>query len=287
MKLATEALRTPRTLRAAKPSVFSFSVFSASRWLILPAFLWLSAPAVAQTDVAAGSKLFNPVCSNGYCHGAGANGGGAPSLRLKKYSAEFLVRVISDGVSNTPMRGFKDDYTKDQIRQLAAYVQSLSGGSGKAADDGVPAMKPAADVPRNPTMDAGRDVFETHCAACHAVRGTGGKVGPDLSAVAGQTDLLKRITSPAEKSDSAYALISVTAKDGRVVTGVKRRETEDAIQVYDVSAMPPVSRSIAKEDVSKVEATGRSAMPADFGKRLTPKQLADLTAFLRASGASQ
>ena len=211
-------------------------------------------------------------------------------MRVKKYSTEFLIRVIGEGVPNTSMRAFKEDYNKDQIRQLAAYVQSLSG---KATEEAPPASKPAADVPRSPALDAGRDVFETHCAACHAIRGTGGKVGPDLSAIAGesggglrldgagQDDLLKRIVSPAAKSDSAYALITVTTKDGRAVTGVKRRETDDVIQVYDVSALPPVSRSIAKEDVGKVETTGRSAMPADFGKRLSQKELGDLTAFLK------
>jgi putative heme-binding domain-containing protein len=203
---------------------------------------------------------------------------GAPSLRVKKYTAEFLTRVISEGVPNSPMRAFKEDYSKDQIRQLAAYVQSLSG---KAADDAVPPSKPAAEIPRSPVLDAGREVFEKHCAACHAIRGSGGKVGPDLSAAAGREDLSKRIVSPAAKSDSAYALITVTTKDGRVVTGVKRRETDEVIQVYDVSALPPVSRSIAKEDVGKVAPTGQSAMPADFGKRLTPKELADLIAFLK------
>jgi putative heme-binding domain-containing protein len=204
-------------------------------------------------------------------------------LRAKKYTSEFLIRVISEGVSNTPMRAFKEDYSKDQIRQLAAYVQSLSG---KATEDAAPPSTPAAEIRRSPVLDAGREVFETHCAACHAIRGTGGKVGPDLSAVAGQDDLVKRIASPAVKSDSAYALIAVTTKDGRVVIGVKRRETDEVIQVYDVSVLPPVSRSIAKEDVSKVESTGRSAMPADFGKRLTPKQLSDLVAFLKGTDRS-
>jgi putative heme-binding domain-containing protein len=200
---------------------------------------------------------------------------------VKKYTAEFLVRIISEGVPNTPMRAFKEDYNKDQIRQLAAYVQSLAGKA--TTEEPAPAPKAAADVPRNPALDAGREVFETQCAACHAIRGTGGKVGPDLSAIAGQDDLVKRIVSPAEKSDSAYALITVTAQDGRVVTGVKRRETDEVIQVYDVSVLPPVSRSISKEDVSKVETTGRSAMPGDFGKRLSQKQLADLAAFLKGS----
>ncbi len=291
MNLATEAQRTQRSEAQRKPgrrgpafSVFPVSVLSVSLWLVLSVSL------AAQSDAAAGSKLFNPVCSNGYCHGAGGNGGGAPSLRAKKYSAEFLIRVISEGVPNTPMRAFKEDYNKDQIRQLAAYVQSLSG---KAADEAPPAPMQTAEIPRSPVLDAGREVFEAHCAACHAIRGTGGKVGPDLSVIAGesrgglrldgagQDGLLKRIVSPAEKSDSAYALISVTTKDERVVTGVKRRETDELIQVYDVSALPPVSRSIAKEDVGTITATGRSAMPGDFGKRLTPKQLADLVAFLK------
>jgi len=48
--------------------------------------------------IAMGSKLFNPTCSSAYCHGANGAGGSAPSLRDRNFTAEYLTRVISEGV---------------------------------------------------------------------------------------------------------------------------------------------------------------------------------------------
>jgi putative heme-binding domain-containing protein len=132
-------------------------------------------------------------------------------------------------------------------------------------------------------FEAGHEVFQNYCAACHAFRGTGGKVGPDLNsaAIADAQKLTTRILTPPAKSDSPYQLIVVTTKNNRTVTGVRRREDGDSIQVYDVSALPPVSRTIEKGDVFNVSETHTSAMPGDFTKRLTPKQIVDLVAFLK------
>jgi len=237
-----------------------------------------------------GAKLFSPTCSNGYCHGAGGVGGGAPSLKEKTYTAEFLTKVITEGVAGTPMRGFNDDYSKDQIQQLVAFVQSLRGGGMAASShDAAPSLaassQAASAAPaHNASIDAGQEVFDKHCATCHTMRG-GPKVGPDLYVVAAgkatPRALLAAIVAPEEASMSAMAVIAVVSKDGKNFRGVMRRDDDESIQIYDVSSQPPVSRTIAKEDIARIDNTGRSAMPGDFAARLTLKQLVDLVAYLR------
>ncbi len=221
-----------------------------------------------------GAKWFTTSCSNGYCHGVEGAGGGAPALRGRSFSADYLTRAITNGVPGSGMRAFKEDYSAEQIQQLVEYVLSL--GSVEASPASFPPIVVAG-------FEAGRDVFQERCAACHPFRGAGGKVAPDLhyAATASAASLLKRIISPPESSGSAYALIAVTTKDNRVITGIKRREDDESIQVYDVTSLPPVSRTISKEDIRSVERTKRSAMPGDFAKRLSEKQLAELVAFLR------
>jgi len=76
-----------------------------------------------------GSKLFNPTCSSGYCHGANGVGGSAPSLRDRNFTAEYLTRVISEGVPGTAMPAFKNQRSPEQIQQLVAYVMTLSKGA--------------------------------------------------------------------------------------------------------------------------------------------------------------
>src|SRR5215208_3022584 len=89
--------------------------------------------------IVAGSKLFNPTCSNAYCHGNAGFGGSAPTLRGKQFTTEQVIRVITDGVSGTPMPAFKNNYSKKEIEQLAAYVMWLSK---------TPPNKPLPPLPR-------------------------------------------------------------------------------------------------------------------------------------------
>jgi alcohol dehydrogenase (cytochrome c) len=77
-----------------------------------------------------GSKLFNPTCSNAYCHGANGTGGSAPSLRDRNFTAEYVARIIAEGKAGTAMQSFKGQYSPEQIQQLTAYVMSLSKGGG-------------------------------------------------------------------------------------------------------------------------------------------------------------
>jgi putative heme-binding domain-containing protein len=224
----------------------------------------------------AGEKLFTPTCGSGYCHGVAGAGGGGPALAGRTFSSEYLLRAIALGIPNSAMRGFRGDYSREQIEQIAEYVLSL--GQTEAPE-------PKYDPVVIAGFEAGHDVFQNYCAVCHAFRGTGGKVGPDLNAaaIADAQKLTSRILASPSKSDSPYQLIIVTTKNNRTITGVRRREDKESMQIFDVSALPPVSRTVEKGDVSGVDQTGRSAMPGDFGKRLTPQQVADLIAFLKQS----
>ncbi|MFN7928848.1 MAG: PQQ-dependent dehydrogenase, methanol/ethanol family [Blastocatellia bacterium] len=80
-----------------------------------------------------GSKLFAPTCASGYCHGPNGKDGSAPALQGRSFTTEYLTRVISDGVSGTPMPAFKNQLSAPQIQQLVAYVMSLPKGNAPAA----------------------------------------------------------------------------------------------------------------------------------------------------------
>ncbi|MBK9314853.1 MAG: PQQ-dependent dehydrogenase, methanol/ethanol family [Acidobacteria bacterium] len=95
-----------------------------------------------QSFIEAGNRLFNPTCGTGYCHGANGSGGSAPSLRDKSFTAEYLTRIISDGKAGTPMPAFKSQYSPEQIRQLVAYVLSISKN-----DPAQSASKPGTETP--------------------------------------------------------------------------------------------------------------------------------------------
>ncbi len=275
-------------------------------------------PETAQARVAAGKAEFGASCSSDYCHGPEGDGGGAPNLRERPYTPQFLTRVISDGVPSTAMPGFNKKMTPEQIAQVAAYVLSLAPAGSAAARVAAPdattpakAVRPSvagappvaalstppATKPGVPALAgelrgdpaAGRAIFfdagqTENCRFCHTLGDRGGDVGPDLRKVATMParDLFLSIVAPRPAAGSAFAAIAVTMKDGQRFVGVKRDETPDAMRLYDTSSVPPVLRSLLKTSVAAINQADAPAMPGDYASRYSLKQLLDLVAFVKS-----
>jgi putative heme-binding domain-containing protein len=277
------------------------------------------APQTAQARVAAGKAAFGASCSSDYCHGPEGDGGGAPNLRQRAYTPQFLSRVIADGVSSTAMPGFNKEMNAEQIAQVVAYVLTLAPTGSAAARAPAPDVRPAAKAARpavagtppvgavstapttKPAVNnagagdvrgdpaAGRDIFfdagqAGNCRFCHTLGGRGGDVGPDLSKAATKParDLFLSLVAPRSAVGSAFAAISVTMKDGQRFVGVKRDETPDAMRLYDTSSVPPVLRSLLKTSVAAVAPADAPTMPRDYASRYSLKQLLDVVAFVKS-----
>ena len=69
----------------------------------------------------------------------------------------------------------------------------------------------------------------------------------------------------------------VVTTDGRVLSGLLAGETATTIALR----LPDgISQSVAREEVERLQSTGKSLMPEGFEARLDSGQLADLLAFL-------
>lgn len=272
----------------------------------------------AQARVAAGKAAFGASCSSDYCHGPEGDGGGAPSLRERRYSPQFLTQVITVGVPSTAMPGFNKDMTSEQIEQMVAYVLSLSPAGAAAAGIAAPAApasrkaarpivaappiapsssplppmiasSPAAAGEVRGDPAAGRAIFfdagrTENCRFCHTLGDRGGQAGPDLTKTATRParDLFLSIVAPRPAAGSAFAAVAVTMKDGQRFIGVKRDETPDTLRLYDTSSVPPVLRSLLKTSVEAITGADVPAMPGDYASRYSLKQLLDLVAFVKS-----
>jgi putative heme-binding domain-containing protein len=125
----------------------------------------------------------------------------------------------------------------------------------------------------------GGAIFAAHCATCHLVEGVGARVGPDLSGIAARPPeaLLVDILDPSRDVPPDYMNYVVATTGGRVLSGLLAGETATTIGLR----LPDgVAQSVAREDVERFQATGKSLMPEGFEARLDSRQLADLLAFL-------
>ncbi len=273
-------------------------------------------------NVEAGRRIFTGSCSMGYCHGLNGAGGGGPKLAGRKFSVKYLTMVISDGVPETTMPGFKSNLSKEQLGNLILYVQSLSSSnateqqaiaqinpteehfrSSATISDVKPVIPGTAPTSTAITKEdrelmgdaaAGRTLFfnsslATICSTCHSIAGRGGKLASDLTELASKPakDILQSIAEPSAYVDEKFATLALTLKDGKTFTGVKRDEDTISLRLYDTSSLPPISRSFLKAEIAKTEKLKTSVMPGDYATKYSRQQLRDLIGFLKTTESAK
>jgi putative membrane-bound dehydrogenase-like protein len=131
----------------------------------------------------------------------------------------------------------------------------------------------------------GQAVFnsaKTACSSCHAIGYLGGNVGPDLTHIGrirSERDLLEAIVFPSASFVRSYEPVLVTTKAGKTFNGVLRKDAPEEI-ILATSATEQVR--IARADIEDMQPGKVSVMPAGMDQQLTPRELADLVAFLKA-----
>jgi putative heme-binding domain-containing protein len=239
--------------------------------------------------VAQGGNLFAITCSSSFCHGEAGAGARGPSLRNRNFTPDFVRSTVMNGRSGTPMPSFKDSLSQAELNMIVGYVMSLSPNN-HAEDTGGAAPAPAAPAaPLSAKAQAGQAIFfdlsrPGSCAACHSYREQGGPIGPDLIGVAKRTphDIYQSMVKPTVPN-AAYTVVSVATADGMTVTGILKQKTDAVVQVYDLSSVPPVLRSLYGAKVGPAPA--KPPYAHDLGS-LSKDDLAALITFLKSADAA-
>jgi putative heme-binding domain-containing protein len=129
----------------------------------------------------------------------------------------------------------------------------------------------------------GRELFfgnEASCYKCHAVRGRGGDLGPDLSNLIHRDydSVLRDIVNPSGALNPDYIASTVALKDGRVLNGIVRTVDADHFLVRGDAAGE--KSPIARSDVKKITPSPLSVMPSDIPKGLGEAKMRDLLTYL-------
>lgn len=124
---------------------------------------------LAQFAVAGGAAAFKVNCTT--CHGSGAAGGpGYPNLNDDDWlwggDLESIYTTLSHGIRYdtdpdtrvSEMPAFADILEPQQVKQVAAYVVSLTGTPADAA-----------------MVEPGKQLFAENCASCHGEDAKGGR----------------------------------------------------------------------------------------------------------------
>jgi putative membrane-bound dehydrogenase-like protein len=190
----------------------------------------------------------------------------------------------SHSLSSVPAEALKKrlkDYPAAVQRQAEALYEALSADAAqqRARLESLLAALSRGDIRR------GQAVFnntKVACVSCHAIGYLGGKVGPDLTRIGGtrsERDLLEAIAFPSASFVRSYEPVLIAIKDGRVLNGVLRKDAPDEV-ILATSATEEAR--IPRDQIEEMRAGTVSVMPSGLDQQLTPQELSDLVAFLKA-----
>jgi putative heme-binding domain-containing protein len=125
------------------------------------------------------------------------------------------------------------------------------------------------------------------CINCHRLEGVGGSVGPDLTRVwETQTvaKLMESIIEPSKEIKEGYQSYQATTKKGKVYTGLKIAQTNEAVVLREASG---TDVRIPAKELDELTVSKVSLMPDNVVGQLTYNQFIDLIAFLKDRKAQE
>jgi mono/diheme cytochrome c family protein len=141
-----------------------------------------------------------------------------------------------------------------------------------------------AQVAAPTQIDRGEALFMDSargCASCHALKGKGTAVGPDLK---GMSRLSPKAISTSLRSTVTQYVQIVKLKSGESFPSMPPAD-EAKFTLYDLSKTPPARHEVAKTDVASTAANnGWKHPPAT--RKYTNEELADIVAYIRFAGAN-
>jgi putative membrane-bound dehydrogenase-like protein len=279
----TAALRALAPGAPESPAVFSAVLASDARGALrrVAAQLLGEAPAGAETDAALAAALPTAPADLAVTLAA--------ALVRSEAGAGVLLELARSG--RVPPALLRHRYLATTLEKLPAPVQERVAALTRnlppedARLDAVIAQRVAAFRTHEPDRSRGATLFAQHCAACHALRGQGGTLGPGLDGVAASElgRVFEDILDPSRNVDPAFRLVTLTLKSGETRSGMNHREEHGRVLLTD----PATGRTadFSPGDVTAAVPAPISAMPAVFETLLTEPDLFDLVAYLRTPAA--
>lgn len=129
------------------------------------------------------------------------------------------------------------------------------------------------------SLDSGKLVFKQNCSACHSIGGEGGAIGPQLDGVGkwGPRALAEKILDPNRNVSEAFRNYTITTKEGKVLSGLYRREEGEVIVFADITGK---EFSVPKNGIAEQKQSKYTLMPDHFGEVLSQDDFNALVKYL-------
>jgi putative heme-binding domain-containing protein len=166
---------------------------------------------------------------------------------------------------------------RSSSRSNTDLVNKLFGQNQTSRAEAIRQYRPALELAGDPLK--GKMVFTNICASCHRLYGVGNAVGPDLESVrsAGKESLFISILDPNREVAPRFAAYDIKMTNGDELSGILANETAAG---YTLKQANGTETFIPRNQVSKIQSTGKSLMPEGLESDLTQQGLASLLAYI-------
>jgi putative heme-binding domain-containing protein len=217
-------------------------------------------------DVQDGRRVYEGLCAA--CHGPDGNLiAGIDFSRgvyRRAYSDDELAATIMAGIPNTPMPP-SPTMRPDEALRVVEYLRSMSQGRETTSD---------GDARR------GRALFEGkgECTDCHAVRGVGSRVGPDLTRIglvrrAGELE--RSLLEPKAEIQPENRFYKVSPKSGGSVVGRLLNRDTYTVQLIDLD------ERLRSFEIAELREHGFDDTPMPPARdKLSTQEIADVVSYL-------
>jgi len=157
--------------------------------------------------------------------------------------------------------GIVRDTPEEKAKQIAHYRQLIQSERVDPRD-----------------LPLGRAVFAKTCQQCHTLFGIGNKIGPELTGSnrADLNYLLSNVLDPSAVLAREYIPTVIVTTGGRVLTGLVREQTKNAVTLVTANETVVVPR----DEIDEEKPGDKSMMPDDLLKPLSDAEVRALVAYL-------
>jgi putative heme-binding domain-containing protein len=191
-------------------------------------------------------------------------------------NGSYLTRTLVDPRVEERMLQNISARQQKEYNDLTANIEPISIERQALIDERLKAFKTfkASTI----QFDSGARVFNNNCGVCHRKLTLSG-IGPQLHGIGkrGAEAIAEKIIDPNRNISEAFRNYTITLKDGKVLTGLYRRDQGAVIVFGDLSGK---EFSIPKKDIVEQKPSRYTIMPDHFGTTLSQQEFNVLITYL-------
>ncbi len=200
-----------------------------------------------------------------------------------KYANQLLTSIANKKIPTTDLSAAAvTQMTNLNDKEVSAKIAKVWGQVKESPAELrqlIKHYKQLINKPRpRPDVLLGRVVFKKTCAACHKLFDDGGNIGPELTGShrANLDYLLSNVIDPSAVMATVYQPLIIETIQGRVLTGLLKKETAQAITIQTAEALVV----IPKNEIEERKQSTKSMMPDGLWKKLSSHEVRSLVKYL-------